>query len=348
MFIRFESVKIYSKINLQTFLEGVFMIKVGIVGYGNLGKGVTLAVNKAMDMECVGIFTRRAPETIKPIVDYPVYSVDKLDEFVGKVDVLLLCGGSATDLPKTTAKLLEKFNTVDSFDTHAKIPEYYESLEKIAKANGTLSAISIGWDPGMFSIARTLFGAVMPDGKDYTFWGKGVSQGHSDAIRRIDGVVNAIQYTIPKEQALDAVRSGLNPHLTTRDKHYRECFVAVKDGADKLEIEKAIKQMPNYFADYDTTVNFVSEDKVKEMQRKLSHGGLVFRSGNTTDENAHLLELSLKLDSNPEFTGSVLTAYARAVARLSKEGRSGVLTVFDIPIKYLSPLSESELRATLL
>ena len=324
------------------------MIKVGIVGYGNLGRGVALAVDKASDMECVGIFTRRAPETLKPAVDFPVYSIDKLAQFKGEVDVLLLCGGSATDLPNTTAQLLKDFNTVDSFDTHAKIPEYFDKLDKVAKENSKLCAISIGWDPGVFSIARMLFGAVLPDGHDYTFWGKGVSQGHSDAIRRIPGVVNAIQYTIPKEDALNRVRKGENPNLTTREKHLRECFVAVKENADKAEIESAIKNMPNYFADYDTIVNFVSEEQVKDMQKKLSHGGFVFRSGNTTSENSHLLELSLKLDSNPEFTGSVLTAYGRAVARLAKEGKSGCVTVYDIPLKYLSPLTNSELRSTLL
>lgn len=324
------------------------MIKVGIVGYGNLGKGVTLAVSKASDMECVGIFTRRDPSALNPIVNYPVYSMEKLGAFKGEIDVLLLCGGSATDLPNNTANLLKDFNTVDSFDTHAKIPEYYDKLEKVAKENGTLSAISIGWDPGVFSIARMLFGAVLPDGNDYTFWGKGVSQGHSDAIRRIEGVKNAIQYTIPKEEALSAVRSGQNPKLSTRDKHLRECFVAVDDGADKSAIEKAIKEMPNYFADYDTIVNFVSEEEVRSMQQKLSHGGFVFRSGNTTKENAHLLELSLKLDSNPEFTGSVLVAYGRAVAKMAKEGKTGVVTVFDVPIKYLSPLTNEDLRKTLL
>ncbi len=324
------------------------MINVGIVGYGNLGRGVTLAVSKTSDMKCVGIFTRRAPESVKPAVDFPVYSMEKLIEFKGKIDVLLLCGGSATDLPNNTSEILKNFNTVDSFDTHAKIPEYFNKLDKVAKENGTLSAISIGWDPGVFSIARMLFGAVLPDGNDYTFWGKGVSQGHSDAIRRIDGVKNAIQYTIPKEDALSAVRSGVNPDLKTRDKHLRECFVAVEDGADKNLIEKTIKEMPNYFADYDTIVNFVSEEQVKDMQRKLSHGGFVFRSGNTTNENAHLLELSLKLDSNPEFTGSVLTAYGRAVARLVKEGVTGCLTVYDIPLKYLSPMTNEQLRERLL
>ncbi|MBQ4098417.1 MAG: diaminopimelate dehydrogenase [Clostridia bacterium] len=324
------------------------MIKVGIVGYGNLGRGVCLAVNKAKDLECVGIFTRRDPSSISPVINYPVYSTSELEKFKGKVDVLILCGGSATDLPNNTANILKDFNTVDSFDNHGKIPEYYSKLEKVAKDNGTLSAISIGWDPGMFSIARMLFGAVLPDGNDYTFWGKGVSQGHSDAIRRIEGVKNAIQYTIPKEDALDRVRNGENPELSAREKHLRECFVAVEDGADKARIENEIKTMPNYFEPYDTIVNFVSEEEVKKMQQKLSHGGFVIRSGKTTEENSEILELSLKLESNPEFTGSVLTAYARAVARLSKEGKSGVVTVFDVPIKYLSPLSEEELRAHLL
>ena len=262
--------------------------------------------------------------------------------------MLLLCGGSATDLPETTANLLKDFNTVDSFDTHAKIPEYFAKLDKVAKENRTLSAISIGWDPGLFSIMRMLLGAVLPEGNDYTFWGKGVSQGHSDALRRIEGVKNAIQYTIPKEQALNAVRSGANPKLSTREKHLRECFVAVEEGADKEKIEKQIKTMPNYFADYDTIVNFVSEEEVSEMQKKLSHGGFVFRSGKTTQDNSHLVEFSLKLDSNPEFTGSVLTAYARAVAKLSKEGKTGCLTVFDIPLSYLSPNSNEFLREKLL
>ena len=324
------------------------MIKVGIVGYGNLGRGVCLAVDKAVDMECVGIFTRRAPDTIKPIIEVPVYSVKELVKFKGHIDVLLVCGGSATDLPNTTPELLKDFNTVDSFDTHAKIPAYYETLEKVAKEHGTLGAISIGWDPGLFSIARMLFGAVLPDGNDYTFWGKGVSQGHSDAIRRIEGVKNAIQYTIPIDSALDRVRKGENPTLATREKHLRECFVVVNEGADKSAIEKQIKEMPNYFKDYETIVHFVSEQELKENHSRLSHGGFVLRSGNTAKDNSHLLELSLKLDSNPEFTGSVLTAYARAVARLSKQGQSGVVTVFDIPIKYLSPMSEEELRATLL
>ena len=324
------------------------MIKVGIVGYGNLGRGVALAVDKAKDMECVGVFTRRNAKDLKIAVDFPVYSINELINFKDKVDVLLLCGGSATDLPNTTAEILKDFNTVDSFDTHAKVPEYFDKLDKVAKVNGTLSAISIGWDPGVFSIIRMLTGAVLPDGVDYTFWGKGVSQGHSDALRRINGVKNAIQYTIPKEEALNKVRSGENPNLTTREKHLRECFVAVLENADKQAIENEIKNMPNYFADYDTIVNFVSEQEVINMQKKLSHGGFVFRSGKTTEENSHLIEFSLKLDSNPEFTGSVLTAYARAVARLKKEGKTGCLTVYDIPLKYLSPNSNEYLREHLL
>ena len=325
------------------------MIKVGIIGYGNLGKGVNLAVDKANDLECVGIFTRRDPKTVNPIVkDTPVYGLDELEKFKGKVDVMIVCGGSATDLPEMTAGILKDFNTVDSFDTHAKIPEYYDKLDKVAKENGTLGAISIGWDPGLFSIMRELFSSVLPDGNDYTFWGKGVSQGHSDAIRRIDGVLKAVQYTIPKEQAVDAVRSGVNPDLKTRDKHLRECFVVVKDGANKDEIENKIKTMPNYFSDYDTIVHFIDEEEFAKNHAKLPHGGFVLRSGKTTKETDHLIEFSLKLDSNPEFTGSVLTAYARAVAKMSKLGFSGAVTVYDIPLKYLSNQSEEDLRKHLL
>lgn len=322
------------------------MIKTAIVGYGNLGRGASIALNAAPDMECVGIFTRRNPQTVKPLHGEKVFSVEQLENFKGKIDVLILCGGSATDLPETTADYLKDFNTVDSFDTHAKIPEYYKKLQKVAEENGTLSAISIGWDPGLFSVARMIFGAILPQGSDYTFWGKGVSQGHSDAIRRIDGVVNAIQYTIPKEDALERVRSLQNPELAAKDKHLRECFVAVKEGADKERIEKEIKEMPNYFKDYETIVNFVDEQEVKERQKNLSHGGMVMRSGSTTKENSHLLELSIKLDSNPEFTGSVLVAYARAVAKMAKEGRTGVLTAFDVPIKYLSSKTYEELIST--
>ena len=324
------------------------MMNVGIVGYGNLGRGVRLAIEKASDMNCVGIFTRRNPESLKPVLPTEVYSISELKNFKGKIDVLLLCGGSATDLPETTKEYLKDFNTVDSFDTHAKIPEYYAKLEKVAKENNTLGAISIGWDPGLFSIMRMLFSAVLPDGKDYTFWGKGVSQGHSDAIRRIAGVKNAIQYTIPLEKALTSVRNCENPILTTKDKHLRECFVVLEDGADKDSIEKQIKEMPNYFAEYETVVNFVNEQELNEKHSKLPHGGLVFRSGKTCEENSQLIEFSLKLDSNPEFTGSVLTAFARAVYKLSKEGKSGIVTVYDVPLKYLSAKGEEELRSTFL
>ncbi|MBQ7339280.1 MAG: diaminopimelate dehydrogenase [Clostridia bacterium] len=324
------------------------MINVGIVGYGNLGKGVSLAIEKASDINCLGIFTRRNPESIRPLINTNVYEISKLVEFKDKIDVLLLCGGSATDLPKTTANYLKEFNTVDSFDTHAKIPEYEKALKDVAIKSKKVCAISIGWDPGIFSISRLLFSSVLPDGKDYTFWGKGVSQGHSDAIRRIKGVKNAIQYTIPKEDALKEVRGGKNPSLTTREKHLRECFVVIEDGADKEKIESEIKNMPNYFADYDTIVNFVSQEELDKNHSKLPHGGFVIRTGKTSIENNQVLELSLKLDSNPEFTGSVLLSYARAVYRLSKKGESGVFTVFDIPLKYLSPLAEEELKATLL
>lgn len=323
------------------------MIKVGIIGYGNLGRGVEKAVLKASDIECVGVFTRRNPESVKTVTGLPVYSMQDLKKF-SDVDVMIICGGSATDLPIMTKGILKDFNTVDSFDTHAKIPEYYEELDKVAKENNHLGAISIGWDPGLFSIARMLFGALLPDGNDYTFWGKGVSQGHSDAIRRIEGVKNAIQYTIPKEQALEQVRNGSNPNLSARDKHLRECFVVALDGADKQKIENEIVNMPNYFADYDTVVHFISEEELKEKHSKLAHGGFVLRSGESAEGNSHLLELSIKLDSNPEFTGSVLLAYARAVARLSKEGKTGAITVFDVPISYLSPMDNALLRKKLL
>ncbi len=324
------------------------MIKVGIVGYGNLGRGVNYAIEKCKDMECVGVFTRRNPESINTVTGVKVYNVSELEKFKGEIDVLLLCGGSATDLPQTTAEYLKDFNTVDSFDTHAKIPEYHKKLSKVALESGKVCAISIGWDPGVFSMVRVLFSSILPEGADYTFWGKGVSQGHSDAIRRIKGVKNAIQYTIPKTEALNAVRSGSNPHLTAREKHLRECFVVINEEADKSAIEQEIKAMPNYFADYDTVVNFISEEELKEKHSKLPHGGFVIRTGKTTEQNSQRLELSLELDSNPEFTGSVLTAFARAVYRLSKKGEKGVFTVFDIPLNYLSPLSEEELRATML
>lgn len=324
------------------------MIKIGIVGYGNLGKGVNLAVEAASDMELIGIFTRRNPASVNPLTNAKVYEFKDIEKFKDIIDVMIVCGGSATDLPQITGGILKDFNTVDSFDTHAKIPEYFANLDKIAKENGTVGAISIGWDPGMFSVARMLFGAVLPEGNDYTFWGKGVSQGHSDAIRRINGVKNAIQYTVPKEEALERVRNGENPVLSTGDKHYRECFVVLEEGADAERVEKEIKEMPNYFKDYDVIVHFISEEELKEKHNKLFHGGFVLRSGKTEKDVNHVLELSLKLDSNPQFTGSVLTAYARAVYKLSKEGKSGAVTVFDIPLKYLSDKSEETLRKTLL
>ena len=323
------------------------MIKVGIIGYGNLGKGAEKAVCAAKDMALAGVFTRRDPAGVKTVSGAKVYSADDLKDFVGKIDVMILCGGSATDLPKQTAEYVKMFNTVDSFDTHAKIPEHFAAVDKAAKESGKIGLISVGWDPGLFSMARLLFGAVLPDGNDYTFWGRGVSQGHSDAIRRVAGVKDARQYTVPVEQAVEAVRRGENPQLTTRDKQKRECYVAAEEGADLARIEKEIKEMPNYFADYDTTVHFISEEELKEKHGGLPHGGFVLRSG-ATGGNKHLLEFSLKLDSNPEFTASVLTAYARAVVKLSKEGVSGAKTVFDIPLKYLSDKEYGDIIAHLL
>lgn len=321
-------------------------IKVGILGYGNLGRGVELAVNNADDMELVGIFTRR--DGVKTVSGGDTINVSKILEYKDKIDVLILCGGSATDLPVQGVEMVKNFNTVDSFDTHAKIPEYFANMDKTAKESGKLGIISVGWDPGLFSMARMMFGAMLPNGNDYTFWGKGVSQGHSDAIRRIKGVKNAIQYTVPKEDALNAVRSGANPSLTTREKHLRECYVVAEDGADLKQIEHDIVTMPNYFADYDTVVNFISEEELKANHNKMPHGGFVIRSGATSKENSHVLELSIKLDSNPQFTSSVLTAYARAIAKMAKEGRVGAVTVFDVPLGYLSPKSAEELRKNLL
>ena len=321
-------------------------IKVGILGYGNLGRGVELAVNNADDMELVGIFTRR--DGVKTVSGGDTINVSKILEYKDKIDVLILCGGSATDLPVQGVEMVKNFNTVDSFDTHAKIPEYFANMDKTAKESGKLGIISVGWDPGLFSMARMMFGAMLPNGNDYTFWGKGVSQGHSDAIRRIKGVKNAIQYTVPKEDALNAVRSGANPSLTTREKHLRECYVVAEDGADLKQIEHDIVTMPNYFADYDTVVNFISEEELKANHNKMPHGGFVIRSGATSEENSHVLELSIKLDSNPQFTSSVLTAYARAIAKMAKEGRVGAVTVFDVPLGYLSPKSAEELRKNLL
>lgn len=323
-------------------------IRIGILGYGNLGRGVENSITQNPDMELVAVFTRRSPDSLKiASQNVPVISIDNILDWKDKIDVLILCGGSATDLPEQTPEYVKYFNVVDSFDTHAKIPEHFANVDKNAQESGKLGVISIGWDPGLFSINRAYAGAILPVGKDYTFWGKGVSQGHSDAIRRIAGVKNAKQYTIPKDEALTAVRSGTNPDLTTREKHLRECFVVLEDGADAASIENEIKTMPNYFADYDTIVNFISEEKFSKNHSGIAHGGFVIRSGNT-GTNKHIIEYSLKLDSNPEFTSSVLVAYARAAYRLSNEGKKGCLTALDIAPAYLSAQDHKTLISTLL
>lgn len=326
------------------------MIKVAIAGYGNLGRGVESAVAKCPDMELVALFTRRAPETVKPNTNVPVYSMDKAAEMADKIDVMILCGGSAKDLPEQTPAMAKYFNVVDSFDTHARIPEHFANVDAVCKENGTVGIISIGWDPGLFSLNRMLGQAILPSGNDYTFWGKGVSQGHSDAIRRIAGVKDARQYTIPVDAALESVRNGENPELTTRQKHTRECFVVPEEGADLRAIEEQIVTMPNYFADYDTTVHFISEDELMRDHKGIPHGGMVFRTGTTgfDDDNKHIIEYKLTLDSNPEFTSSVLVAYARAAYRLAKEGNSGCKTIFDIAPAYIHPASPEILREKLL
>ena len=316
-------------------------IKVGIIGYGNLGKGVEKALLKTKDMELIAVFSRRDPKTVQTIKT-PVISVAEIKNYVGKIDVMVLCGGSATDLMEQTKEYVKYFNVIDSFDTHAKIPEHFKDVDEIGKQNGTLGAISIGWDPGLFSMMRTLFASVLPSGEDYTFWGKGVSQGHSDAIRRIEGVLDAKQYTVPIESAVERVRKGENPALSTREKHKRECYVVLKEGADAKKVENEIKTMPNYFADYDTTVHFISMEEFKKNHASLPHGGFVLRSGDT-GENKHVLEFSLKLDSNPEFTASVLVAFTRAVYVMRKEGKVGAITCLDVPLKYLSETSYEEL-----
>ncbi len=326
-------------------------IRIGILGYGNLGRGVEFAVKEQEDMELVAVFTRRDPASVKIATEnVPVISASKAAEWKDKIDVLVLCGGSATDLPVQTPEFAKLFNVIDSFDTHARIPEHFAAVDAAAKSGGHVGIISVGWDPGLFSLARVYSSAILPDGKDYTFWGKGVSQGHSDAVRRIAGVKNAKQYTIPVDAALEAVRSGTNPELSTRQKHTRECFVVLEDGADAAKIENEIKTMPNYFSDYDTTVHFISEEEFKRDHSGLAHGGFVIRSGKTGKgkEHNHIIEFSLKLDSNPEFTTSVLIAYARAAYRLSGEGQIGCRTVLDIPPAYLSAQSPDELRAHLL
>ena len=326
-------------------------IRIGILGYGNLGRGVECAIKHNPDLELVAVFTRRAPETVKILTETAaVYSVNDAEKMKDKIDVLIICGGSATDLPKQTPEYAKMFNVIDSFDTHARIPEHFDSVDAAAKESGHIGIISVGWDPGMFSLNRLYANAILTNGKDYTFWGKGVSQGHSDAVRRIKGVKDAKQYTIPVEAALEAVRNGENPDLTTRQKHTRECFVVAEEGADLAQIENDIKTMPNYFSDYDTTVHFISEEELKRDHSGIPHGGFVIRSGKTgwNDENNHVIEYSLKLDSNPEFTASVLACYARAAYRLAKAGESGAKTVFDIAPALLSVKTPEELRAELL
>lgn len=326
------------------------MIRIGIAGYGNLGRGVESALAGSKDMELVGVFTRRAPETLKTKTGAPVYAMAEAPSMADQIDVMILCGGSANDLPKQTAELAQYFNVIDSFDTHAKIPEHFADVDAACRKSGKLGMISVGWDPGLFSLNRLYGQAILPNGSDYTFWGKGVSQGHSDAIRRIPGVLDARQYTIPVESALERVRAGGNPQLSTREKHTRECFVVAEAGADLAAIEKAIVMMPNYFADYDTTVHFISQEELDRDHAGIPHGGMVFRTGTTglNGENKHIIEYKLTLDSNPEFTSSVLVAYARAVYRLHSEGQTGCKTVFDIPPAYIHPESGEALRAKLL
>lgn len=326
-------------------------IRIGIIGYGNLGRGVECAIKNNPDTELVAVFTRRAPETVKILTETAkVYHIDEARNMKDEIDVMILCGGSATDLPVQTPDFAEYFNVVDSFDTHAKIPEHFAKVDAVAKKSGKVAAISVGWDPGMFSINRLYGNVILPDGKDYTFWGKGISQGHSDAIRRIDGVKDAKQYTVPVEEAVNSVRNGENPELSTRDKHTRVCYVVAEDGADKARIENEIKTMPNYFADYNTIVNFISEEELVRDHSGMPHGGVVIRSGNTgwNGETKHTIEYAIKLESNPEFTSMVLVAFARAVVKLNKEGVSGCKTVFDIPPVYLSSRSSEELISTLL
>ena len=326
------------------------MIKVGIAGYGNLGRGVECAIKQNSDMELYGVFSRRNPDSFETLTGVKTYHIDEILSHKGNIDVLILCGGSATDLPVQTPELSKNFNVIDSFDTHAKIPQHFENVDKEAKSGGNIAIISVGWDPGMFSLNRLYAEAVLPNGKDYTFWGKGVSQGHSDAIRRVEGVLDAKQYTIPCDDALCKVRAGENPELSTREKHLRECFVVLKDGADAEKVEKEIKEMPNYFADYDTTVHFISKEELDRDHSGIPHGGFVIRSGKTglNGENNHIIEYSLKLDSNPEFTSSVLVCYARAAVKMNKEGLSGCKTVFDVAPSYLSPHTGEDLRKRLL
>lgn len=326
-------------------------LRIAIAGYGNLGKGVELAVRQNDDMELVGIFTRRDPSTVTPLTEgVKVYNFSDAEKMQNDVDVMIICGGSATDLPKQTPELAKYFNVIDSFDTHAKIPNHFENVDKAAKESGHLAMISLGWDPGLFSLNRLYAESILPTGKTYTFWGKGVSQGHSDAIRRVEGVKRGIQYTVPVEEAMEAVRSGSQPELTTRQKHKRECFVVAEDGADLAKIENEIKTMKNYFDEYDTTVNFITEEEFDAVHNKMPHGGFVMRSGLTGDgeKTHHMIEYSIKLESNPEFTASVLICYARALGRLRSEGHTGCKTAFDIAPGYLSKFTPEELRASML
>lgn len=325
-------------------------IRIAILGYGNLGRGIECAVGQNEDMELVAVFTRRDPFTVKTVSGVPVYGVEKLTEKKGDIDVLMLCGGSATDLPRQTPAYAADFNVIDSFDTHARIPEHFDAVDRAAREGGKVAMISVGWDPGMFSLNRLYANAILRDGRDYTFWGKGVSQGHSDAIRRISGVKDARQYTVPVEAAVSAVRACENPELTTRQKHTRECYVVAEEGADRERIEREIKTMPNYFADYDTTVHFITQEELEREHAGIPHGGMVLRTGKTgvNREHDHVIEYSLKLDSNPEFTACVLIAYARAVYRMNREGMTGCKTVFDVAPAYLSLMTPEEMRAQLL
>ena len=323
-------------------------MKIAIAGYGNLGRGVELSITQNDDCELFGVFTRRPPESVKTETGANVYHIDDIIKYKDEIDVVVICGGSAKDLPEQTPALAKYFNVVDSFDTHAKIPEHFKNVDESAASAKKVAVISGGWDPGMFSLNRLYASCILPDGKDYTFWGKGVSQGHSDAIRRIDGVADARQYTIPVPEALALARSGENPELTTRQKHTRECFVVAEDGADKDRIENEIKTMPNYFADYDTTVHFITQEELDRDHKGIPHGGFVIRSGKTAKGNRHVIEYSLKLESNPEFTSSVLVACARAAYRMQKDGLSGAKTMFDIAPSYLSAKSNEELRKEML
>lgn len=327
------------------------MTRIGIIGYGNLGRGVECAIKQNKDMELKYVFTRRDPSSVHILTDSAkVMPAADITKYKDDIDVLIICGGSATDLPKQTPEYAKDFNVIDSFDTHANIPQHFANVDKSAKDSGHIAFISVGWDPGMFSLNRVYANSILPDGADYTFWGRGVSQGHSDAIRRIEGVADARQYTCPVEDAVTRVRAGEQPELTTRQKHTRECYVVAKEGADKARIEKEIKEMPNYFADYDTTVTFITQEELDRDHKGIPHGGMVIRSGRTgwNLENSHVVEYSLKLDSNPEFTASVLIAYARAAMRMRAEGMTGCKTVFDVPPAYLSPLSGQELRSHML